>query len=130
MFRKILKSKYFQTINLLFIISIAVGGCETKSQLEPITDITWQWAELVETEPGSQSLIPDSESYTMLLSSDGSLSIKADCNMVNGSYILDDSSLTIELGPSTLAFCGEDLWINCTSVSLPMLKGILSKTVS
>ena len=108
MFHKILKSKYFQTISLLFIISIAIFACETETPIEPITAIIWQWAELVETEPASQSLVPDSENYTMLLSPDGSLSIMADCNMVNGSYTLDGSSLTIELGPSTMAFCGEE----------------------
>ncbi|MCJ7701413.1 MAG: META domain-containing protein [Anaerolineales bacterium] len=107
MFHKILKLKYFHTISLLLLISISVGACGGLSSTEPITDITWQWTEWVETEPASQSLVPDSENYTLLLSSDGSLNIKADCNMVQGSYTLDGSSLMIELGPSTMAFCGE-----------------------
>jgi heat shock protein HslJ len=107
MIHKILKSKYFHTISLLLLISISVGACGNTSSIETITDITWQWTELVETEPASQSLVPESENYTLFLSPDGSLSIKADCNMVNGSYTLDGSSLTIELGPSTMAFCGE-----------------------
>jgi heat shock protein HslJ len=64
--------------------------------------------ELVETEPASQSVVPDPKNYTLLLGSDGSLSIKADCNMVGGSYSLDGNTLTIELGPSTIAFCGEE----------------------
>ncbi len=72
-----------------------------------ITSITWQWAELVETAPTAQSVVPNPENYTLLFQPDGSLSINADCNGVGGSYTLEGDSLTIELGPSTMAFCGE-----------------------
>jgi heat shock protein HslJ len=72
-----------------------------------ITGITWQWWGLVETEPAAQSVVPNSENYTLVLQSDGSLHIKADCNVVGGTYTLEGDALTIELGPSTMAFCGE-----------------------
>ena len=36
------------------------------------------------------------------------MNIKADCNMVSGSFMIDGKSLTLELGPSTMAFCGEE----------------------
>ena len=72
-----------------------------------IADVTWQWSGLVETAPASQSIVPDPENYTLLLRPDGTLHIKADCNMVGGSYTLEGTALTIELGPSTMAFCGE-----------------------
>jgi len=52
-------------------------------------------------------VVPNPENYTLTLMSDGTLSIKADCNMVSGGYTLNGDSLTIELGPSTMAFCGE-----------------------
>ena len=72
-----------------------------------LTDILWQWAELVETAPASQSVVPDPEHYTLVLRPDGNLAIKADCNVVGGSYALEGDALTIELGPTTMAFCGE-----------------------
>jgi heat shock protein HslJ len=72
-----------------------------------ITGTTWQWAELVETAPAAQSVVPHPENYTLLLQADGGLSIKADCNGVGGTYALDGDSLIIELGPSTMAYCGE-----------------------
>ena len=72
-----------------------------------ITGITWQWTGLVETEPAAQSVVPDPENYTLVLRPDGTLDIKADCNKVGGSYTLTGDALTIELGPSTMAFCGE-----------------------
>ncbi len=73
-----------------------------------VLGIAWQWSGLVETEPASQSLVPHPENYTLLLQPDGSLEIKADCNVVNGSYVaLDGGAISIQLGPSTAAFCGE-----------------------
>jgi putative lipoprotein len=36
------------------------------------------------------------------------LALKADCNTVGGSYIVDGQSITIMLGPTTMAFCGEE----------------------
>jgi heat shock protein HslJ len=74
-----------------------------------ITGIQWQWAELTETEPASQSVVPDPENYVLVLNDDGTASIKADCNQLQWSYTLDGTSLTFDtLGPSTMAFCGED----------------------
>ena len=107
MLHQISKSKYFYTFSLLLLVSTLMAACGSASSTEPITDVAWQWAEMVETQPASQSLVPNPENYTLLLASDGSLNIKADCNMVGGSYTLDGSSLTILLGPSTMAFCGE-----------------------
>jgi heat shock protein HslJ len=74
-----------------------------------ITGIMWQWAELTETEPASQSVVPNPENYVLTLNEDGMASIKADCNMVQWTYTLEGDSLAFDtLGPSTLAFCGDD----------------------
>jgi heat shock protein HslJ len=74
-----------------------------------VTGIQWQWAELTETEPASQSVVPDPENYVLVLNDDGSANIKADCNQLQWTYTLDDTSLTFNtLGPSTMAFCGDD----------------------
>ena len=76
---------------------------------DEITGIQWQWAQLTETEPASQSVVPDPENYVMVLNADGTVNLKADCNMVSWTYTLEADSLTFNtLGPSTLAFCGED----------------------
>jgi heat shock protein HslJ len=73
-----------------------------------IVGITWQWTELTETEPGSQSLVPDPENYTLVLRSDGTYQVKADCNLSSGSYTLEGNRLTLLPGPTTLAECGPD----------------------
>ena len=102
----------------LFTLLIAVCLLAGAGQMAPaawaqdpgeITGIQWQWAELTETEPAAQSVVPDPENYVLVLLADGSASLKADCNMVSWTYTLEDSSLTFNtLGPSTLAYCGDD----------------------
>ncbi len=76
---------------------------------DEITGIQWQWAQLTETEPAAQSVVPDPENYVLILNADGSANLKADCNMVMWTYTLEDATITFNtVGPSTLAFCGED----------------------
>ncbi|HIP71328.1 MAG TPA: META domain-containing protein [Anaerolineae bacterium] len=73
-----------------------------------ITNIVWQWTEFQDTAGKNDITVDNPENYTVTFLADNQVSIKADCNMVNGSYTLDGSSLTIQLGPSTMAFCGEE----------------------
>ena len=103
---------------LMFTILIAICLLVGAGQMAPaawaqsadeITGIQWQWAQLTETEPASQSVVPDPENYVMVLNADGTVNLKADCNMVGWTYTLEGTSLAFNtLGPSTLAFCGED----------------------
>jgi heat shock protein HslJ len=108
MFSNNLQTEQIKMISVILLISIFITACGSQQVAPSITDTNWQWSEMVETEPASQSLVPNPENYTLVFASDGSVSIKADCNMVSGSYSLDGSDLTIELGPSTMAFCGEE----------------------
>lgn len=73
-----------------------------------IIDTKWQWWGLVETEPVSQSVVPDPESYTIVFTSDGTYYIKADCNVGSGSYVLNGTYLVLNPGPMTLAECGPE----------------------
>jgi heat shock protein HslJ len=74
-----------------------------------ILDIQWQWAQLTETEPASQSVVPNPENYVLVLSDDGSAILKADCNMVHWTYTTEGDTISFNtLGPATLAYCGED----------------------
>ena len=100
---------------LLFTILVAMGllmGMAVAAWAQSpgeITGIQWQWAELTETEPAGQSVVPDPENYVLVLNADGSANLKADRNMVAWTYTLEGDSLTFNtLGPSTLAFCGDE----------------------
>ena len=102
-----------QLLSVVAIATLLLAGLMVPAawaQTEPeITGIQWQWAELTETEPASQSVVPDPENYVLVLNADGSANLKADCNVVLWTYTLEGSSLTFNtLGPSTLAYCGDD----------------------
>lgn len=79
-----------------------VGGEEPA-----LTGATWEWYAV--TGPVTNTTIADPTRYTLTFNEDSSLAIKADCNMVLASYVTgEDGSITITLGPSTLAACPPD----------------------
>jgi len=73
--------------------------------IQQVWGIEWRWTAWVETQPASQSIVPDSKNYHLVLNNDGTYLVKADCNMVSGSYQTDDINLTLNPGPMTLAQC-------------------------
>ncbi|MCK4898764.1 MAG: META domain-containing protein, partial [Anaerolineales bacterium] len=85
----------------------ALGEIEPIAITE-ITDITWLWTELIETEPASQSVVADSVNYTLVFQQDNSFNYQADCNFGSGEYSESNGELNFELGPITLAECGPD----------------------
>lgn len=86
---------------------VACGGGAEEAQ--SIVGPTWQWDAFEDTAGVNDISVPNPENYTLTLNDDGTASIKADCNQVSWTYELDGSSLTFNtLGPSTLAFCGEE----------------------
>jgi heat shock protein HslJ len=97
------------TLLATLCLLIGAGQVAWAQVADEIVGIQWQWAQLTETEPASQSVVPDPENYVLVLNTDGSVNLKADCNVVQWTYTLEDSTLTFNtLGPSTLAFCGEE----------------------
>jgi heat shock protein HslJ len=72
-----------------------------------LTGVNWQWVSIVDPAAGTTA-VNDPTRYTILFNTDGSASIKADCNQVGATYTADGSSISITLGPTTLAACPED----------------------
>ena len=69
-----------------------------------LTTNPWLWQSF--TDPVESFELDNPEAYTVAFNSDGSVNIVADCNNASGSYTAsDDGSLSIEIGPSTLAAC-------------------------
>ncbi len=106
-------------VAVVVIASVAVGAYiwlrwPAEPELSPpvsaesIVDITWQWIELIETEPDAQSAVPDPENYTLVFRPDGLYQVKADCNLGSGGYTVNGSSLTLGVMAMTMAECGPE----------------------
>lgn len=76
--------------------------------LSEITGTTWLWTELNETEPASQSIVPNAVNYKLVFQQDNLFTYQADCNFGNGDFMENNGQLTLELGPITLAECGSE----------------------
>jgi heat shock protein HslJ len=75
---------------------------------DQIQGVLWQWRDLVELDSGGETVVPDPKDYSVVFQDEGLMTIQADCNTVSASYLIDSGQLRIILGPSTMAFCGEE----------------------
>ena len=89
-------------------IPTAAAPTETTSLPDAMLDVEWQLHSVLESEPAAHSAIPQPENYTIQFDTDGNAAIRADCNNVGATYTVSGSSLALEMGPTTLASCGED----------------------
>ncbi|MBK5109391.1 MAG: SH3 domain-containing protein [Anaerolineales bacterium] len=92
-----------------------------------LTNVLWGWSELTETQPASQSIIPDPENYTLVFQPDSGLQILADCNSGFGTYTLDGDQMSIEIGVLTTAVCGPE---SVSSLFLDLLGRVASYELS
>jgi len=95
-------------ISSLIVIVFLLAACGGSGSSDKLLNTTWQWASLKETEPASQSVVPNPENYAIVFKEDGSFDATVDCNKVSGSYKLDGNKLSIMPGPSTMAECGPE----------------------
>lgn len=98
-------------VALLVVLTAGCGGGDSSEAGDDtgggsLTGVTWQWQ-------GSQysndtSATPEDPSkYTIEFAEDGTYSGNADCNSIGGEYTLEDSSIAISPGPTTLIGCPE-----------------------
>lgn len=77
-------------------------------EVEPaLAGSTWQWVSM--TDPAAETTVPDPANYSIRFNDDGTAAIRADCNQVVASYSTqNESSISITLGPTTLAACAPE----------------------
>ena len=71
-----------------------------------IIGIVWKWERFSDPAGQNDIVVIYPPNYRLELRPDGQFNVKADCNVGSGGYTLEGSSLTLELGPMTLAECG------------------------
>ena len=96
-------SKSICVLATLFIITL-LSACGSPSP--DLLDTQWQWASI--TYGIAQDLVDNPEDYVLVFNQDRTFSGKADCNVISGTYEMDESMLTLSIGPTTLAECGPD----------------------
>lgn len=69
--------------------------------------IPWMWVYTMDPVIGTQPVV-EYMNYVILFNEDGTADIKADCNNVLANYTVDGSSISIELGPTTMVACEGD----------------------
>lgn len=75
-------------------------------ELNPsLVGTTWQWLETVT--PVETIEVDQPQQYTVVFNDDGTANIKADCNNANADYTTTGGSISITVGPMTMAACPE-----------------------
>jgi heat shock protein HslJ len=95
-------------LSILVLLAILLSACGGSGLPKEVLDTTWEWQQLTETSPASQSMIANSTNYTLVFNKNSLYNAKADCNMVQGEYEVSGDTLTLKAGPSTLAECGPE----------------------
>jgi heat shock protein HslJ len=73
------------------------------AEMETLIANPWQWISF--TNPVEQFNVENPQNYTLTFDKDGSVKIQADCNNASGSYSVDGSSISIQIGTLTMAAC-------------------------
>ncbi len=86
-------------------------GEEAQGEKPPspnIFSLKWGWEQFQDQAGVNDITVSNPENYELILWTDGAFNFKADCNVGSGNYTMNGTSLSLELGPITLAECGPD----------------------
>jgi heat shock protein HslJ len=90
---------------VLLILTVGAVGCdESPTGPTELVDITWK-LETVARVGSAIVTVPNPEQFTARFETNGTLSVKADCNSCTGRYVLDGSSVSIGNLACTLVAC-------------------------
>jgi len=106
-FRSVKRSIFLLMLVAAVFTLVACSSGDDETDPNSITDIVWEW-ESVTDRPASETItVPDPENYTLTFKDDSTFSGQADCNQISGTYT-QEGGFILTLGPSTMAFCGEE----------------------
>jgi len=94
----------------LVALGALLGACSAQST-SALVGKTWQLTLISEKQPAFQGVVPADQqaNYTIVFNTDGTASIKADCNMVGATWKEGaGATLTITPGAATQVACGPD----------------------
>ena len=90
---------------VLLILTVGAVGCdESPTGPTELVDITWK-LETVAHVGSALVTVPNPDQYTVRFETNGTLSVRADCNTCTGRYVLDGSTVSIGNLACTLIAC-------------------------
>ena len=99
----------FLAIAALLGAMLITAGCADEGSNPTLTGQAWVWTSFSTSAPGSETVVPNPERYTIQFADDNTFSAKVDCNQVGGTYTTGDGgAMTIVPGASTTAACPAD----------------------
>jgi heat shock protein HslJ len=102
--------KKFHILIALCLGLLVLAGCnsdEDATSSDTITGIVWEWENVTVKPTSETTTVSNPENYTLIFNEDETFTGMADCNAIAGSYSTA-SGFTVTVGPSTMAYCGED----------------------
>ncbi len=101
---------FFDGDDMLFDLMADGGTMRFSEPKEPtVEDLIgpiWQWTDY--NIANTSTAVPNPELYTIQFLPDDVAVIVADCNNILAEYTVEDGLLSIQMGPTTAVFCGEE----------------------
>jgi heat shock protein HslJ len=106
-FLALLEKASAYTINAdTLVLMDANGAILAEFTASPLIGVVWKWQQFQSSDDTVQAPA-DPGQYTLEFMKDGTVAIQADCNRAAGTFTLNGSQMSIEIGPVTLALCPE-----------------------
>jgi heat shock protein HslJ len=97
-------------ITALMLTLGILSGCGPSAEEQATAELVgtqWQWVELDERDSTAKTTVPAEQIFTLEFQEGGTFTGQADCNFIGGTFEIGDESMTIQPGPSTRAYCGD-----------------------
>ncbi len=97
-------------ISVLMLAIVILSGCGPSAEEQAAAELIgtrWQWVELDGRDSAAKENVPAEQIFTLEFQDGGTFSGQADCNFIGGTFEMDNESMTIQPGPSTRAYCGD-----------------------
>ncbi len=94
-------------LTLFLLVAAACKPAATPTPTFSLQGVAWQWISVTNQTTKETTTVPNPENYTIIFNADGTIEGKADCNNFGGTYSQEGGGITITLGQSTMAYCGD-----------------------
>lgn len=93
---------------MILLAGWALVSCDSGTSNSEISEVQGSWQlQSFAMDDGSNVTVPNPEAYTAQFTPEGTLNVRADCNMCNGGYETEGNNIQVGNMACTLAYCGD-----------------------